>query len=233
MASNNIERFTAGNSGVVWGYGLGEYVRYSDHERIVKELEARVEHLQDWQAGLMKTTVAWSEQGTNAVSLPDAISVVEGMRDEIRRDYTMREPCEEDKSILKIVTHQITALEMVLDRLRSLSPGETRKPDKTALEPKAAEIVEQVFRGYITHLSVRTAKQLAMETIGLILDERVSLSPGVATCTWRYDPDGYWQTECGDQFCFSEGGPTENRVKFCHYCGRGMVESAYANETTE
>jgi hypothetical protein len=57
------------------------------------------------------------------VSLPDAISVVEGMRDEIRRDYTMREPCEEDKSILKIITHQITALEMVLDRLRALSPG--------------------------------------------------------------------------------------------------------------
>jgi hypothetical protein len=108
----------------------GEYVRYLDHELIVKELEAKIEHLQRWQDGLIKTTVAWSEQGTNAVSLPDAISVVEGMRDEIRRDYTMREPCEEDKSILIFTTHQITALEMVLDRLRALSPGETRKLDK-------------------------------------------------------------------------------------------------------
>jgi hypothetical protein len=121
----------------------------------------------------------------------------------------------------------------IIDLLRSLSPGETRKPDKTALEPKAAEIVEKVFRGYVTHLSARTAKQLAMEAIGLVLDECTSLSPGVATCTWKYDPDGYWQTECGDQFCFSEGGPTENRVKFCHYCGRRMVESVYANEADE
>jgi hypothetical protein len=54
-----------------------------------------------------------------------------------------------------------------------------------------------------------------------------------ATCTWTYDPDGYWQTQCGDQFCFSEGGPTENRVKFCHYCGREMVESVYANQADE
>jgi hypothetical protein len=60
------------------------------------------------------------------------------------------------------------------------------------------------------------------------------LSPrALETCTWKYDPDGYWQTECGDQFCFSEGGPTENRVKFCHYCGRGMVESVYANQADE
>jgi hypothetical protein len=53
------------------------------------------------------------------------------------------------------------------------------------------------------------------------------------TCTWKFDPDGYWQTECGDQFCFSEGGPAENRVKFCHYCGREMVESVYANQADE
>jgi hypothetical protein len=49
-------------------------------------------------------------------------------------------------------------------------------------------------------------------------------------CVWKYDPDGYWQTQCGDQFCFSEGGPTENSVRFCHFCGKSMFESVYANE---
>jgi hypothetical protein len=46
--------------------------------------------------------------------------------------------------------------------------------DKTALEPKAAEIVESVFAPYVTHLSARTAKQLAMEAIGLMLNECLS-----------------------------------------------------------
>jgi hypothetical protein len=178
MASNNIERFT-------W-YTV-EYLRLletvppwtanervmkvSDHERVVEELEARVEHLQDWQAGLMKTTVAWSEQGINSVSLPDAISVVEGIQ---RRTYRS-----DFGGWVDVSEGGYLNADELLARLRSLSPGETRKLDKTALEPKAAEIVEKVFRGYVTHLSVRTAKQLAMETIGLILDERVSLSPGV------------------------------------------------------
>lgn len=58
--------------------------------------------------------------------------------------------------------------------------------------------------------------------------ERSPSSP-VSRCVWKYDPDGYWQTQCGDQFCFSEGGPTENRVKFCHYCGKAMFESVYEN----
>jgi hypothetical protein len=161
-----------------------------------------------------------------AVSLPDAISVVEQWRDE---QPTGARSWERES---RQNTQRETA-NTIIDRLRALSPGETRKLDKAALEPRAAEIVEQVFRGYVTHLSVRTAKQLAMETIGLILDERVSLSPGAVTCTWKYDSDGYWQTECGDQFCFSEGGPTENRVKFCHYCGKTMLESIYANEVDE
>jgi transcription initiation factor IIE alpha subunit len=51
MASNNIERFEhvvngyhKANSRMVLSVS-GEYVRYSDHERIVKELEARIRRL--------------------------------------------------------------------------------------------------------------------------------------------------------------------------------------------
>jgi hypothetical protein len=123
MASNNIERFT-------W-YTV-EYLRLletvppwtanervmkvSDHERIVKELEARVEHLQDWQAGLMKTTVAWSKQGTNAVSPPDAISVVEQWRDEQPTGARRRERESRQN------TQRETA-NTIIDLLRSLSLG--------------------------------------------------------------------------------------------------------------
>jgi hypothetical protein len=112
-----------------------------------------------------------------SVSLPDAISVVEEMRDEWQQE---REKATLMSGYRKRMSHYRDAAYYILTRLRALSPGETHKPDKTALEPKAAEIVEKVFRGYVTHLSVRTAKQLAMEAIGLVLDECTSLSPGVA-----------------------------------------------------
>jgi hypothetical protein len=38
-------------------------------------------------------------------------------------------------------------------------------------------------------------------------------------CTWTYDPDGYWQTSCDDQFMISnEQWPKANGMKFCHQC---------------
>jgi hypothetical protein len=43
-------------------------------------------------------------------------------------------------------------------------------------------------------------------------------------CTWTYNPDGYWQTSCGDQFMISnEEGPSANGMNFCHHCGRRLV----------
>jgi hypothetical protein len=41
MASNNIERFSVYRGSLALNLRDGEYVRYSDHERIVQELEAR------------------------------------------------------------------------------------------------------------------------------------------------------------------------------------------------
>lgn len=43
-------------------------------------------------------------------------------------------------------------------------------------------------------------------------------------CRWTYDEDiDAWETECGDTFCFIMGGPAENNVRFCHYCGKPLL----------
>lgn len=42
------------------------------------------------------------------------------------------------------------------------------------------------------------------------------------TCEWVFgnDPDfDVWKTGCDDVYCFIEGGPKENKIKFCPYCG--------------
>jgi len=51
------------------------------------------------------------------------------------------------------------------------------------------------------------------------------------TCTWAEDSDGVWNAACppvGEHsFCFTEDGPTENGFKFCPYCGKPLVASAF------
>ena len=39
-------------------------------------------------------------------------------------------------------------------------------------------------------------------------------------CTWTESPEGYWSTSCGRTWTFIEGGPSENRVYYCHGCGK-------------
>jgi hypothetical protein len=71
--------------------------------------------------------------------------------------------------------------------------------------------------------------------IDAVLAKRVTPTPSEAAllaarvaCVWRYDPDGYWQTECSDQFCITEGSPAENRMRYCHYCGRRIMTNTEA-----
>lgn len=40
-----------------------------------------------------------------------------------------------------------------------------------------------------------------------------------STCTWTETDDGWWQTQCGEAFEFTEGVPTENKFRFCPFCG--------------
>jgi hypothetical protein len=43
-------------------------------------------------------------------------------------------------------------------------------------------------------------------------------------CEWTYDDDSYsWDTSCGAKWCFTDDGPVENGVKFCHCCGKRVA----------
>jgi len=42
-------------------------------------------------------------------------------------------------------------------------------------------------------------------------------------CLWQrndgFDGEEHWDTACGNLYEFAEGGPVENKQKFCGYCG--------------
>lgn len=42
-------------------------------------------------------------------------------------------------------------------------------------------------------------------------------------CRWTEDEDGVWWSDCGRGWCFNDGGPSENGVRFCQGCS-GRIE---------
>jgi len=47
-------------------------------------------------------------------------------------------------------------------------------------------------------------------------------------CTWQEDSDGYWKTGCNNYFVVTEGIPSENKMKYCCYCGGILNELRFS-----
>ena len=50
----------------------------------------------------------------------------------------------------------------------------------------------------------------------------VQPSQALGTCEWTLDDDesATWASSCGELWSFIDGGPKENRVTYCHHCGK-------------
>jgi hypothetical protein len=45
----------------------------------------------------------------------------------------------------------------------------------------------------------------------------------VLTCEWTQNEDDcFWETACGEAWRFDDGGPKENNMHFCHFCGKSL-----------
>lgn len=60
--------------------------------------------------------------------------------------------------------------------------------------------------------------------------QAISAEPAVQdVCEWHFD-DEYevvWESSCGELWSFIDGGPKENRVRFCHGCGKPVALAAH------
>lgn len=50
-----------------------------------------------------------------------------------------------------------------------------------------------------------------------------SIARAKNACEWKPDDDGTFWTGCDQAFVFNEGGPKDNDMKFCPYCGAELV----------
>lgn len=55
----------------------------------------------------------------------------------------------------------------------------------------------------------------------------------MSECKWTADEDGVWWTACGQGYVLNEGGPVENRLKYCGWCGQPLVEVPYVEDIDE
>lgn len=52
------------------------------------------------------------------------------------------------------------------------------------------------------------------------------------SCQWSEDSGGNWDTACGEVFTFTDGGPKENKARFCQYCGGELVAVPFPHNET-
>lgn len=62
------------------------------------------------------------------------------------------------------------------------------------------------------------------------MQEQVTKEERVVTgCEWDPDEDGVWNTTCGKSFVLNDGGPIENDMKYCPYCGLCLDQLPYTD----
>jgi hypothetical protein len=123
-------------------------------------------------------------------------------------------------------------------------PLYTEPQPKAEQEPVAHSVVSGALFDFMGWLTSRKERLIlssvddaapAAEAItafakmrGLSLDDakvqdwNTAPQPKAEPCQWHQEDDdtGAWASGCGELWSFIDGGPNENRVRFCHGCGK-------------
>jgi len=96
-----------------------------------------------------------------------------------------------------------------------------------APKPASKEQIEQ-------HLRTLTTDPAVLDALRAIAHPAPAVAATVpavqaltdAACQWGQEDEGsgtYWSA-CGHGFTFNDGGPTDNGLKHCCYCGKPLIE---------
>jgi hypothetical protein len=131
MSSESIERFNYTFEDGIWAMDQkpeGKWVRYSDHGRIVKELEARLEHLgtasEEW-AKTIDRIAAWSDWESSKYPLAEHVNNLVGELKRLRITPSLSDAIKEVEKMRneqERPSDQLVAADLILERLKSLSP---------------------------------------------------------------------------------------------------------------
>lgn len=62
-----------------------------------------------------------------------------------------------------------------------------------------------------------------LEKASIIWDACQKVYDNRGVCYWKHDEfEGYWVAECGMKWCFPEGTPFQNGMRYCPKCGKKL-----------
>ena len=101
----------------------------------------------------------------------------------------------------------------------------------TTLQTAAQQALEAWQTATYGHPSHHKATLLSMTALSAALAQQATEPE---TCTWHQDGDsdsGLYGTSCGRFFDLTDGTPETNKMSWCCYCGKKLVQELIAEET--
>jgi len=82
----------------------------------------------------------------------------------------------------------------------------------------AARIVRQMDIGALPNGTILVTAKDAYDFANNCLKDCLE----TASCSWKEDDEGNWNTGCGEMFVLSCDTPKEHNMNFCCFCGKSL-----------
>lgn len=89
-----------------------------------------------------------------------------------------------------------------------------------------AQRARAAAQSYFFDSSIPKSTLAAIDALEAIIISCFTATDVERTCTWTCEPNPdieMWKTDCGNAFQFEADGPTENKMKFCAFCGKQLA----------
>jgi hypothetical protein len=130
----------------------------------------------------------------------------------------IRKPNFQQDAMVAVLTHDQAA-----DVVKSLVAAHNLRADLAATPNQSDEQVARHIVGEYWDRAESDDDEWLISRIAAALAQKERSSP---ECEWKCDPNPdceVWETTCGEAFQFETDGPTENKFRFCCYCGGVLV----------
>lgn len=104
-----------------------------------------------------------------------------------------------------------------------------------SLQHNRARILAQYVLAHLTAPRTHENGEILLAAHGVMASEVPNTTPWLLDvlarlggCRWTETKDGQWETACDQMHEFFDGGPKDNRLQFCGYCGKRLLERRWS-----
>jgi hypothetical protein len=107
------------------------------------------------------------------------------------------------------------------------------KMEKLSEEKLDIDTLEMYAKATRKPWEMHNPNGISLPDTALMARELLSLRKMQEPCKWEQDEDGNYHTGCGCRFWFEEDTATENKIKYCGFCGHTILDVPYTEPEVE